>query len=327
MKAIIPVAGVGERLRPFTHTTPKPLLSVAGKPILAHIIDSLLANGIDELIFVVGYMGEKIEEFVKSRYSVSTHFIWQNELLGLGYAIYLGLEPINNDEPFLIILGDTIIEADISKFIGSSNHIIGIHLVDNPKRFGVVELSGKRIIGMEEKPQSPKSNWVIAGLYYFTDPLILRKNLDFLVSNKISKHGEIQLTDALVKMLSDGEKFESIVIDGWHDCGKPETLLETNRKLLDRNGNLSELAGNIIIPPVSVSESADISNSIIGPYVSIGEYARIKRSILRDCIVGDDTVITNCILENSILGNDSAFSGRAYKLNLGNSSRVELEWE
>jgi len=327
MKALIPVAGVGERLRPFTHTTPKPLLSVAGKPILAHIIDGLLKNGIDELILVIGYKGEKIEDFVRNRYSIPTHFVWQKELLGLGYAVYLGLEQINDDEPFLIVLGDTIIEVDLSKFIGSENHIIGVHFVDNPERFGVVELSGKRIIGMEEKPKSPKSKWVIAGLYYFTNPVRLRKNLDFLISNKIAKNGEIQLTDALSRMLADGEKFESVVIDGWYDCGKPETLLETNRKLLDKNGNLTELAGNIIIPPVSIAKTDSIENSIIGPYVSIGERARIKNSILRDCIVGDSTIITNCILENSILGSDSAFSGRPYRLNLGNSSKVELEWE
>jgi len=327
MKALIPVAGIGERLRPFTHTTPKPLLSVAGKPILAHIIDGLLDNGIDELVFVVGYMGEKIEDFVKNRYSVKSHFAWQKDLLGLGFAIHLGLEFVDDNEPLLIVLGDTIIETDLSKFIASKHHVLGITWVDNPRRFGVVELSGKRIVGMVEKPESPKSNWAIAGLYMFRSIAAIRKNLDYMVKNDIRSKGEIQLTDALCKMLDDGEHFEGFVIEEWYDCGKPETLLRTHRKLLGKNGTATELPGNIIIPPVNISTNAIVENSIVGPYVSIGNKAKIKNAILRDSIVGGSTVITNCILEHSILGNDSSFSGQSYKLNLGDSSKVELEWE
>ncbi len=327
MRAIIPVAGVGERLRPFTHTTPKPLLSLAGKPILGHIIDNLLENGVDELVLVVGYLGEKIEEYVKSNYSVPTKFVWQKELLGLGYAIYLALQEINLDEPFMIILGDTIIEADLKKLAEGNTHKIGIHWVEDPRRFGVVELSGRRIISMVEKPDYPKSHWVIAGLYYFTNGHKLLEKLSEIVEKRITNRGEIQLTDALVKMLADGEVFESIVIDGWYDCGKPETLLETHRKLLCKNGNLTELEGNIIIPPVHIAASAEVKNSIIGPYVSIGERAKIEYSILSDSIVGDGAIIKKCILYNSIIGNDAEFSGRAYQLNLGNSSKVELEWE
>lgn len=327
MRAIIPVAGVGERLRPFTHTTPKPLLSFAGKPILAHIIDGLLDNNVDELVLVVGYMGEKIEQFVKERYSIPAKFVWQDKLLGLGYAIYLALEKIPDDEPFLIILGDTIIEADISDVSKTDTHKIGIHWVEDPRRFGVLELSGKRIIGMVEKPESPKSNWVIAGLYYFTDARKLRSSLNYIIENNISTRGEIQLTDALANMLNDGEVFESIVIEGWHDCGKPETLLATHREMLDKNGNVEKLEGNIIIPPVHIAKNASVKSSIIGPYVSLGEHSQIESSILTDSIVGDGTIITKCVLDNSIIGNDAAFSGRAYRLNLGNSSRVELEWE
>ena len=327
MKAIIPVAGVGERLRPFTHTTPKPLLSLAGKPILGHIIDNLLESGIDELVLVVGYLGEKIEEYVKSHYSVPAKFVWQKELLGLGYAVYLALEEINLAEPFLIILGDTIIEADLKKFARGDVHKIGIHWVEDPRRFGVVELAGKRIVGMEEKPERPKSHWVIAGLYYFVSGHKLREKLTEVVEQRQFNRGEIQLTDALVKMLNEGEVFEGMVIDGWYDCGKPETLLETHRKLLAKNGNITELEGNIIIPPVHIAKTAAVKNSIIGPYVSIGERAVLEYSIISDSIVGDGAVIKKCVLYNSVIGNDAEFSGRAYRLNLGDSSKVELEWE
>ena len=327
MKAIIPVAGIGQRLRPFTHTIPKPLLSVAGKPILAHIIDGLLEKGIDELVLVVGYRGEQIEQFVRSKYNISINVAWQDELLGLGYALSLALKYVDDEEPFLLVLGDTIIEADISKILGSQEHIIGIAWVDDPRRFGVVELSGKRIIAMEEKPSSPRSNWAIAGLYYFASTQMLRANLKKLIEDDIRTRGEIQLTDALAKMLAKGEKFTSFVIEGWYDCGKPETLLSTHRHLLKRNTVSMDLPESIIIPPVHIAQNASIENSIVGPYVSIGENAIIKRTMLRDSIVGDRTVLNDCILENSILGNDSAFSGRTYRLNLGDSSSVELEWE
>ncbi len=327
MKAVIPVAGVGERLRPFTHTTPKPLLAMAGKPILAHIIDGLIESGIDELILVVGYLGEKIENFVRNRYDIPINIVWQDELLGLGYAVYLALNHIEDDEPFLIALGDTIIEADISKIISSTEHIIGVTWVEDPRRFGVVELSGKRIIGMEEKPENPKSNWAIAGLYYFVNAAELRTQLKNLTEKNIRTKGEIQLTDALGRMLNNGEEFGASVIEGWFDCGKSETLLATHRHLLGKNGKITELPGCIVIPPVHISKNATVENSIIGPFVSIGKNAIIKSAILKNSIVSDGAIINHCILENSILGNDSSFSGIPFRLNLGDTSKVELEWK
>jgi len=327
MKAIIPVAGIGERLRPFTHTTPKPLLSLAGKPILAHIIDNLLPKGIDELVIVVGHLGEQIEQFVRSRYDIPIDIVWQDDLRGLGYAVSLALNKVADNEPVLLILGDTIVEADISQVLGLKEHTIGITRVGNPRRFGVVELSGKRIIGMEEKPDNPKSNYAIAGLYYFTGVSCLRKHLKKLVDNDVRTKGEIQLTDALKEMLAENEIFNSFKIEGWFDCGKTDALLETHRHLLENNSNIAEMAKNIVVPPVYVSPNALVENSILGPYVSIGENAMIKNAILSNTIVGDRAVLNHCILEDSILGNDSAFSGRAYRLNLGDSSKVELEWE
>lgn len=330
MKVIIPVAGVGERLRPFTHTTPKPLLSIAGKPIIAHIVDRLIDFGADELIFVVGYMSEKIEQYIRSRYkgyNLNLNFVHQEELLGLGYAVSLALQFVEDDTPVLIILGDTIVEADITKITSSKVNLVGLTWVENPQRFGVVELIENKVVSMEEKPSRPKSNWAIGGVYFIVNSSALKQELDFLVSNDIRTNNEIQLTDALARMLAKGYEFGSFVIDGWYDCGKPETLLETHKHLLDKNGNTLNLEGNIIIPPVHIDPSAKISNSIIGPYVSIGEGAVIQNAILRNSIVGDEAMLKNCILEDSILGNDSSFWGKPHRLNLGDSSKVELEWE
>lgn len=328
MKAIIPVAGIGERLRPFTHTTPKPLLSIAGKPIIAHIVDYLLNFGIDEFVFVLGYMGEKIEQFIRTRYKAAKlNFIYQDKLLGLGYAVNLAFQFVQENEPILIILGDTIVEADIRKITNSKTNLIGVTWVENPQRFGVVEIIENRIVSMEEKPSHPKSHWAIGGIYFIITSKSLKDELDLLISNDIKTNGEIQLTDALAKMLAKGGEFEAFVIDGWYDCGKLESLLTTHKHLLDKNGNTFELEGNIIIPPVHIAHSAKISTSIIGPYVSIGEDTIIQNTILRNSIVGDGAMLKNCILEDSILGNDSSFWGKPHKLNLGDSSRVELEWE
>ena len=326
MKAIIPVAGVGERLKPFTHTTPKPLLSLAGKPIISHIIDWLLDQGVSELVLVIGYKGEQIRNYVTRKYDVPTYFVEQKELNGLGYAVYLALEYIGN-EPFLIVLGDTIIEADLRDLLNSDVNHIGITRVRDPRRFGVVELDGKKIIGMEEKPEKPKSDWIIAGFYHILSRNKLKESIEYLIERKILTRGEIQLTDALKLMLDSGEKFEGFVLTGWYDCGKPETLLETHRHLLEKNGNVTSLEGNIIIPPVYVADSAKVESSIVGPYVSIGENAQLERVVLRNSIVGDGAMLKNCILEDSILGNDSTFWGRPHRLNLGDSSKVELEWE
>jgi len=327
MKAIIPVAGVGERLRPFTHTTPKPLLSLAGKPILAHIIDWLIEQGVRELVLVVGYMGDQIENFVEERYDLPVNIVYQEKLSGLGYAIYLALKHIST-EPFLVVLGDTILEADLSSIINETNkNFIGITEVEDPRRFGVVEMSGQNIIRVEEKPQYPKSNQIIAGFYCFSRKEMLEEALKSNIESGIKTHGEIQLTDALQKMLKAGEKFEGFAIDGWYDCGKPETLLQTQRHLLSKNKYTTEREGSIIFPPVYIEESASVEGSIVGPYVSIGKNSHIKNSILMDSIVGDGTTLSKCILESSILGNDSTFIGITYKLNIGNSSKVELEWK
>jgi len=319
MKAIIPVAGTGTRLRPFTATVPKPLLPVAGKPILAHIVDNLLSNGIDELIFIVGYKGDKIREYVEKKYSVKTIFVEQEKLLGLGYAVKLGLEKCSN-EPVIIALGDTIIEMGLKGVIAGGRNTIGVHRVENPRRFGVVELDNDRIIDMQEKPEHPASNLAITSPYFFTDSSVLYEALNKVIAKGIRTRGEYQLTDAMRIMVENGEEIYATEITGWFDCGTVETLIETNRHLLEHVPPMKHQKNTVFIPPVYVGEGATIERSVIGPNVSIGDNSVVRDSIIVDSIIGNGAVTEHCILKSSILGNESSYRGQCRRLILGDHS-------
>jgi len=319
MKAIIPVAGAGTRLRPFTSTIPKPLLPVAGKPILGHIIDNLIDDGIDDFVLIIGYMGDKIQEYIEENYDFKMTFVKQDKLLGLGYAVKLGLDVCEN-EPVLIALGDTIIEISLSKIFDSRRNTVGVHLVDNPKRFGVVELGGDRIIGLEEKPEHPKSNFAITGPYFFEDAHVLRDALEDLFRKGIRTRDEFQLTDAMKLMVENGESIYAIEIHGWFDCGDVETLILTNRHLLENVSSPKPQSSAVFIPPVYVGPNAKVESSIIGPNVSIGKGSVIRDAIIADSILGDNSEVSCGILRESILGNESAYHGRSRRMILGDYS-------
>ena len=321
MIAIIPAAGIGTRLRPHTHTAPKALLHVAGKPILGHIIDELRAFGIREIVVVVGFMGDKIVEYVKKNYAIKANFVTQRELSGLGWAIYLTREHLN-DEPVLIILGDTIFETDLSKVIGGQYDAIGTKIVDDPRRFGIAETDGEFVTALVEKPEKPTSNLALVGIYYIKSTNLFSRALEELVAKKIMTQGEYQLTDALGLMIRHGCKITTFNVDGWFDCGKPEALLETNRYLLAQIKSVDRREGNVLSPPIFISPSAIIENSVIGPYVSVGDDSRIIRSIVRDSIISEGAEVADCMLDNSLVGNNSTVSGHYQKVNLGDSSEI-----
>jgi len=320
MKAIIPVAGTGTRLKPFTSTVPKPLLHVAGKPILAHIIDALIRDGIDELILVIGYKGDKIREYVEKRYDIPLHFVKQEELLGLGYAVSIGLDFVEN-EPVLIALGDTIIEMGLEKIIASNENCIGVRYVENPSRFGVVEVADGRIISLQEKPEFPKSNLAITGPYFCTSSEALKSALLEIIETDKKTCGEIQLTDALQLMVENGAVFFPEEIRGWFDCGTVETLIETNRHLLDHEVPAQEFENAVLIPPVYIGKGCVIERCIIGPYVSIGDCVVISDSIISDSIIGNGAEIKRGFLKASILGDKSSYRGKFGKMILGDHSQ------
>jgi glucose-1-phosphate thymidylyltransferase len=332
MRAIIPVAGQGTRLRPHTHTTPKVLLHVAGKPMLGHILDELVAIGVRQATFVVGYMGEMIRAFVETNYPpLHAQYVEQQELLGLGHAIWLARTTASGpDEPVLIILGDTLFDANLRKVLRSKVSMIGVKAVDDPRRFGIVELKGGFIRHLVEKPKKPKTNLAIVGIYYIVRSGLLFDCLDTIIARGHRTAGEFQLTDALEKMLERGEKMRIFTVEGWYDCGKPETLLETNRILLEikHRDSASEYAprfpSSIINAPVYIAPTAVVENSIVGPYVAVADGSVIRNSIVTNSILSTHAFVQNMILTESIVSDRAKIEGESYRLNVGDSSEISF---
>ncbi len=329
MKAIIPVAGAGTKLRPHTYTQPKALIPIAGKTILSFIVDQLHEAGIKEFVFIVGYLGEKIQEYVLQEYpNLKTHFVYQNERQGTGHAIELTKSIIGNDEVF-ITLGDTICEFDIKEVIESEFSMLGIKKVDDPRNFGVASINEEGFIEqVVEKPSIPKSNMALVGLYKIKESHILFECLHHIFSQEIKTQGDYSLTDALDCMITRGTKFKSFKVKNWFDCGKKETLLESNATILKKyGGNILEnhqFKDTIIIPPVSIAKGCEITNSIIGPYVTIGSNTKIQESIVKNCIIGNYTTLNEVVLDNSLIGSDASVKGLSRKLNIGDNTELDF---
>lgn len=322
--AVIPVAGEGTRLRPLTHTTPKVLINVAGKPILGHILDKLETLGIEEVVLIVGHLGRLIVDYVRDKYSFKIHVVEQEQRLGLGHAVSLVKEKVHS-EPFLIILGDTIFEADFTDVLRGDISYIGVKEVEDPRRFGTVAVRDDIISRMVEKAENPPSNLAMVGIYALCNTPLLFECLEHLIANDIRTKGEYQLTDALQMMVERGEVMKAFTIEGWFDCGKAETVLETNRALLESSSNEVSLPGCIVIPPVYVARTAGVQNSIIGPYVTIADNSVVNDSVIRNSIINESAVVRNMLLKESLVGNSAVVIGRPMRLNVGDSSEISFE--
>lgn len=329
MKAIIPVAGAGTKLRPHTYTQPKALIPIAGKTILSYIIDQLHEAGIHEFIFIVGYLGDKIQEYVKQHYPhLTTHFVYQNERQGTGHAIELTKNIINSDEVF-VALGDTICEYDVREVIESPFNMLGVKKVDDPRNFGVASINEEgKIENVVEKPEIPKSNMALVGLYKIKESYLLFECLGQIFNENITTQGEYNLTDALACMIRRGVDFRSFKVKNWFDCGKKESLLESNATLLKKFGgnveNGQTYQDTIIIPPVSIAAGCTIVNSIIGPNVAIGANTIIEQSIVRDSIIGSYTNLYEVVLDNSLIGSDASVKGLSRSLNIGDNTEIDF---
>ena len=329
MKAVIPVAGIGTRLRPHTHTQPKSLIPVAGKPILAHIVDQLVDAGITDFIFIIGYLGDKIEEYISNHYpSINASFVIQTTGKGTGHAIWLAKEKIGN-EPILVVFGDTICEVDWKEIISSPNSLLGVKKVEDPRQFGVAEADAEgRITKLIEKPAIPKSNLALVGIYKILETAELMRCLDNIIENNIKTQNEFHLTDAMMCMVTGGTGFYTFNVTSWFDCGKKEILLQTNQLLLKRGAfekvDPDSVQNSIIIPPVFIGKGCRISNSIIGPNVSIGEHVLIESSIIRETIIGPFAELNFAVLNNSLIGNDASLQGTVHSLNLGDSAEINF---
>jgi glucose-1-phosphate thymidylyltransferase len=330
MKAVIPVAGTGKRLRPHTYSQPKPLIPVAGKPIIAFIIDEMVANGVDEIIFIIGYLGEKIKDYVSKSYpDLKTVFVTQEETLGSGHAIWMAKEYIQDEKDCLIVLGDTVFEADIKEMLSNPLSCLAIKRVEDPREFGVVELgSNGEVLRVIEKPKIPKSNMALVGLYKISAVKELMEALEFNIKNDIRTIGEFHLTDGIARMIDGGVDFRTQIIHNWFDCGKKEILLETNAMLLAKqkynHHESEEFETSIIIHPVSIGKNCKVMNSIIGPNVSIGDGTTVESTIIKDSIIGSNSVIEEAILQKSVVGNDTAIRGLRQSLNLGDNTEIDF---
>ncbi|MDF1544092.1 MAG: sugar phosphate nucleotidyltransferase [bacterium] len=324
MKVIIPVAGIGKRLKPHTDSLPKPLLTVAGRTILDHVLRPLKKIDVEELVLVIGYKGELIREYVDKNYNFNTRYVEQEKLLGLGYALNLAIRE-TEDGPLLIILGDTIVECDLSEFTGAGDFVLGLREVPDPERFGVAEIENGFIASLEEKPSEPKSNLGLIGLYYFSDSLLLKQLLGQHVDSGKLTSGEIQFTDALQEMIQAGTRFVPYTVSGWFDCGTVRTLIEASAAFIARMEQPQPPAGSAYISPVFVAPDAQVKNSIIGPNVTIESGATVENSVLKDTIVNAGASVVSVVVENSIIGRDSDVRGRAQTLSVGRESRVIFE--
>ncbi len=323
MNAIIPVAGQGKRLRPHTHTQPKVLMNVAGKAILAYILDDLRDLGVDEIVFVVGYLAEKVEEFVKERYTFRAHFVHQPEPMGNGHAIYLAREYLTG--PTLIVFGDTIVEADLRAATRLGHSAIGVNRVKDPRAFGVVELDGDGFVRhLWEKPATPPSDLAVVGVYMVQRPGPFRAALERLVDERHIVRGEYWLADALQLMVDGGERLGTFPVAGWYDCGTSAALLRANHALLQRTPGPAAVPGSVIIPPSFIAETAVIEGSVVGPYVTVAEGARVTHAVIQQSIINAHARVERVLLDHSIIGERATVTGRLGRINLGDSSEVEL---
>lgn len=320
MEVIIPAAGHATRMRPLSHTRPKAIMPVAGKPIIGHILDEIEALKPDVIHLIIGENGFSIYEYVKNR-GFKVDYVIQREMLGLGYAIHLAEGLVNSDK-ILIILGDTPFKmANLGEEINRGD-FIAVKGVSDPKRFGIVKVEGGRIIDMVEKPQNPPSNLAIVGIYYITNPKLLFESLKYIISKDIKTKGEYQLTDALREMIRRNWSFRPVEVDEWLDCGTLDQTIISQRELLKYNQHYVSRETVKIIEPVWISDHADLENCVIGPNVHIDSDCKIRNSIISNSIIYPNCTIEDSIINDSIIGENCEVKGFIGRIRIGDHSNV-----
>jgi glucose-1-phosphate thymidylyltransferase len=324
MKVIIPLAGKGTRLRPHTHITPKPMLKVAGKPVMSYILDDLKKLGdIHEIICITGHLKDKVEEFVRSSTDIPAVFIEQKVQDGTAGAVALARDHI--DEPVLIIFVDTIFDADLSVTkTTDADGIIWVKEVEDYQRFGVVVTdSDGDMTKIVEKPKTPISKRANIGLYYMKNYKLLMEGIDHVLASP-KNQGEYFLTDAFQYMIEKGAKIKVIDVEGWYDAGKIDTLLETNQAMLSkgRARRPNEVDGSTIVDPVYIEDNVTLTRSTIGPNVSIGAGSVIEDSEIEHTIIGEKAKIVRSKLSNSLVGDEALIDGVKGTMTVGDNSEV-----
>ena len=330
MKVVIPLAGKGTRLRPHTHVTPKPLLRVADKPVMSFILDDLRELGVNEAVFITGHLKEKVQEYVDREYpEFQARYVEQAVQNGTAGAVQLAQPFV--DEDLLIIFVDTLFDADLSLVKRLPDEVAGViwaKEVEDYQRFGVIVTDErgfmKRII---EKPREPISKLANIGLYYIRDWELLFEGIDHVMNSSPGPSGEFYLTDAFQYMIDHGAKLRVEEVQGWYDAGKPETLLQTNRHVLEsgRAKRPPEGRGVTVHDPVYVADGVTLKDVEIGPNVTISEGATVRSSRLRDTLVGDGATVEDCELRDSLIGAEARVRGVRGQADVGDHSVVEME--
>jgi glucose-1-phosphate thymidylyltransferase len=324
MKVIIPLAGKGTRLRPHTHMTPKPMMKVAGKPVMSYVLDELKKLGnVEQIIYITGHLKEKVEEFARSEMNVPSVFIEQKVQDGTAGAIALAKDYV--DQPVLIVFVDTIFEADLSRVKSvDADGIIWVKAVEDYQRFGVVVTdSDGNMTKIVEKPKTPISKRANIGLYYIRNWELLFEGIDHVLKQP-KNQGEYFLTDAFQYMIDKGAKIKVIDVDGWFDAGKIETLLETNKAMLERGRarRPRSTGDSTIVDPVYIEDGVTLRKSKVGPNVSIGAGSVLEGSEITNSIIGSKAKITRSTLRNSLIGDEAVIEGLTGEVTIGDHSEV-----
>lgn len=325
------MAGRGTRLRPHTHTTPKPLLPVAGTMIVERIVETFartLDRTIDEIVFILGDFGEEVKHDLKAmsaRHDAKATFRKQDQALGTAHAVYCAEQDLEGE--VIIVFADTIFDTDEQVSVEDADSVIWLKEVEDPSRFGVAVHEGEQITDFVEKPSEPISNYAIIGVYYFKDGSQVKKEIKYLLDNHIVGHGdEYQLTDALDRMLKDNKVFKSATVDEWLDCGTLPAWLDTTKVILEKEQhpyNEDDYTNTKIIPPVYIGDDVKLENCVIGPYVSIGQRTEIRDSVVKESIILEDCTISESNIDESTIGNHVEGHHIQGEVHLGDHSQIK----
>ncbi len=331
MKIIVPMAGMGKRMRPHTLTIPKPLIKIAGKPIVERLVNDIAevaSEKIDEVAFVIGNFGEEVENNllqIADNIEAKGRIYYQKEALGTAHAILCAKESLKGK--VTVAFADTLFKANFS-LNEEQDGVIWVHKVKDPSAFGVVKINEENIItAFIEKPQEFVSDLAIIGIYYFKDGENLAKELQFLIDNKVIKGGEYQLTDALQNMMTKNIRFSTDSVDEWLDCGNKNATVYANQRVLEFNKHSqlidrsSKVKDSIVVHPCHIGKNVEIDNCIIGPHVSIENDSKIKHSIITNSIIQSHSIISNANLDNSMIGNSVAYKGSINDVSIGDFTR------
>ena len=328
------MAGRGSRLRPHTLTIPKPLIPIAGKPIVQRLVEDIsnvCNEKVDEIAFVIGDFGKEVETnliSIAESLGAKGSIYFQEEALGTAHAILCAKESLKGN--IVVAFADTLFKADF-KLDNSSDGIIWVKQIENPSAFGVVKLNSTgEITDFVEKPDTYVSNLAIIGIYYFKSGEQLCNELEYLIDNDIKEKDEYQLTDALENMKNKGVVFRPGEVKEWLDCGNKNVTVATNKKVLELNNEFLEnntsasLTNSIVIPPCYIGDNVELTSSVIGPFVSIGDNTKITNCVINNSLIQENSTIKSAVLSNSMIGNNTSYIGKEIDLSIGDFTEIKV---